>query len=150
MSLIYRFKKEKLESGQYVSRPRIFIVLEGENSSIEVPALIDSGCDVTVIPEGIAKALGLNLKGKRDKIYGFRESTNVIQSKANMAFMGKNPRDTARLSKIPVLVAVAEKEDEEDVTLGIQGIFDYFDITFKKTQNQITLKRTQVRNLFKH
>ena len=68
MVLIYRFKKERLESGVYATRPRILVELGSEKSSIIVPALIDTGCDVTVIPEGIAKAIGLDMKGQKNKL----------------------------------------------------------------------------------
>ncbi len=80
MTLVYRFKKERLEDGTLVSRPRILITVQGENMSIEVPALIDSGCDITVVPENLAKVIGLPLAGKREKLYAFRESSAAIQS----------------------------------------------------------------------
>lgn len=142
MSLIYKFKKEKLLDGRYAARPRILVVLSGENTSIEVPALIDSGCDTTVIPEGIAKAVGLNISGKKNKIYGYRESSDVIESSANITFLGKADRQSATLSKVPILIALPKKgfEDEEDITLGVNGVFDAFDITFRKSQNRIILK----------
>lgn len=142
MTLIYRFKKEKLESGAYVSRPRILVEVSGINSAIIVPALIDSGCDTTVIPEGIARAIGLNLEGEKDKLYGFRESSEVIQSKAIITFLGKEHRQSVKLTNVPVLIALADKKDkeEDDITLGIDGIFDSFEITFKKAQNRIIFK----------
>lgn len=39
MTLIYKFKKERLENGLYVSRPRILVELTGTQSSIVIPAL---------------------------------------------------------------------------------------------------------------
>ena len=142
MSLIYRFKKEKLINGRYAVRPRILVVLSGKHTSIEVPALIDSGCDTTVIPESIAKAIGLNMEGEKDKIYAYRESSDVIQSKASITFLGKANRESVKLT-IPVLIALSRKgvEDEEDLILGVNGIFDVFDITFKKSKNKIILKK---------
>ncbi len=149
MSLVYRFKKEKLLDGKYAVRPRILVVLSGKNASIEVPALIDSGCDTTVIPKGIAKAIGLDMKGEKNKLYAFHESNDVIQSKASITFLGKANRESVKLN-IPVLIALSKKgfEDEEDITLGINGIFDIFDVTFKKTRNKIILKKSsQISNL---
>lgn len=55
VALFYKFKKEKLDSGNIVVRPRILVEFIGEKNSITVTALIDSGCDVTVIPEGLAE-----------------------------------------------------------------------------------------------
>lgn len=143
MTLIYRFKKEKLANGRYAARPRILVVLQGEHASIEVPALIDSGCDVTVIPESIAKALGLDMSGEKDKLYAYRESNEVIQSKATFTFVGRVQRQSVTLNQVPVLIALAKDaaEEEHDITLGVEGIFDAFDITFKKSQNKISLQK---------
>ena len=141
MSLVYRFKKEKLIDGRYVTRPRILVVLSGKDTSIEVPALIDSGCDTTVIPESIARAIGLDMEGDKTKIYAYRESADVVESKMNIVFLGKVNRESIKLT-IPVLIALSKDgfNDEEDITLGINGIFDAFDITFKKSKNKIILK----------
>jgi len=135
MVLTYRFKKEKLDDGSYVSRPRILVDLQG----IEVTALIDSGCDVTVIPENLAKEIGLNLNGKRDKLYAFREATEVICTNANIKFLGRAERQNV-LINIPVLITPADDVDTEGIVLGIRGVFDNFEINFKKARNQIIMK----------
>jgi hypothetical protein len=150
MSLIYKFKKEKLVDGNYAVRPRIFVVLAGRNTSIEIPALIDTGCDTTVIPEGIARAVGLDMSGNKNKIFAYRESSDVIESFANITFLGKADRLSVVLPRVPVLIALSKQgvEDEADITLGINGIFDAFDIAFKKSQNQIVMKKAnRVRKL---
>ena len=123
-------------------RPRILVVLSGKDTSIEIPALIDSGCDTTVIPEGIARAVGLDMGGKKNKVYAYRESTDVIESNASLTLIGRANRESIKI-KIPVLIALSKKgiKDEEDITLGVNGIFDVFDITFKKSQNKIILKK---------
>lgn len=82
------------------------------------------------------------LNGERDKLYAFREESEVIHSFAAIKFLGKEPRQTVTLNAVPVLV-VLEKEgydDEQDIVLGVNGIFDAFDITFKKSKNRIILK----------
>ncbi|MBR9699365.1 hypothetical protein GOV09_02830 [Candidatus Woesearchaeota archaeon] len=143
MSLIYRFKKEKLASGAYMSRPRIHVILGGK-IPIEVPALIDSGCDITVIPEAIAEAIGLDMRGEKDILYGHREKSDVIQSHAAITFLGKAERQSVKLSHVPILINLKKgKEDTDEVTLGINGIFDAFDITFKKHQNKIIFKQVR-------
>lgn len=143
MVLIYRFKKERLESGVYVSRPRILVEISGSKGAIIVPALIDSGCDTTVVPEGIAKAIGLDVKGEKDKLYGFREVSDVVQSISTITFLGKEYRQSVKIPNVPVLVVLTKKGDkeEDDITLGIDEIFDIFDITFKKSQNKIIFKK---------
>ena len=141
MALTYRFKQEKLEDGTFVSRPRILITLRGENCNIEVPALIDSGCDITVIPENLAKVIGLNLSGKKEKLYAFRESSEAIQSKVSLTFVGKAHRQNVSIT-IPVLVVLSKgNEEEEGVVLGVQGVFDAFEIIFRKVENEIILKQ---------
>lgn len=143
MTLSYRFKKEKLADGTIVSRPRIFVVLSGKEGSVEIPALIDSGADTTVIPESIAKAIGIPISGRKFKLYAYRESNEVVSSTANITFLGKMERQSVNL-RIPVLVSLSKEgyEDEEDIVLGVNGVFDAFDITFKKSQNRIILKKT--------
>ena len=130
----YKFRKEELESGGYAVRPRILVLLKGNKMSIEVPALIDSGCDTTVIPEGMARAVGLDMEGEKSKLYAYRESADVILSKATFTFVGRVMRESVTLGNVPVLIALFKRgsEDEVDITLGIDGIFDNFDITFKK------------------
>ncbi|MBI4147969.1 aspartyl protease family protein [Candidatus Woesearchaeota archaeon] len=138
MSLIYRFKKEMLLDGSYVARPRIDVVLRGV-ISIEVPALIDSGCDVTVIPEKIARALGLEFAGNTTTLYGYREESKVVKSTATITFLGR--REISNVT-VPVLVALSTSEsDDQDIILGVHGIFDAFDITFRKSHNKIVLQK---------
>jgi len=142
MALMYRFKKEKLDNGSFVLRPRIAIILQGKDYSIEVPALIDSGADKTVIPESLARAVGLNLEGGRDTLIAFREENSVVHSKAAVTFMSKHKREQVTLT-IPILIVLSKGNivDEEDVVLGVDGVFDAFDILFSKTANKIRLKR---------
>lgn len=142
MVLTYKFKKEKLEDGTFVRRPRILVALQGRFTSIEVPALIDSGCDITVIPEGIANAIGLKMNGKPTTLYAYREATDVVESSATLTLLGKANRESTTVI-IPILIARAKQGiiDDCDITLGVSGIFDYFDITFKKNENKIILQR---------
>ncbi len=142
MVLVYRFKKEKLSDGGFVSRPRIPIVLHGEKATVTVAALIDSGCDITVIPYGLAQALGLKIRGEKSVLFGFRESAQVMHGKVGITFMGKVQREEVYLANIPVLIPEANNNqpEEEDVVLGIEGIFTAFDIHFKKSENKIILK----------
>lgn len=141
MALMYKFKKEKLRDGSFVARPKIPVILHGNENSVMVTALIDSGCDVSVISEDLAKAVGLSLDGEKDKLFGFRESNEVTHSKANLTFVGKEQRENVRLDHLPVLITTSsESSDEEGIVLGVQGVFDKFDIYFKKLKNQIILK----------
>ena len=141
MVLTYKFKKEKLDDGSDILRPKIFVELKGTNNSIQTIALIDSGSDVTVIPEIIARDIGLNFSGQKTKIYAYRESNDVIKSKTDISFLGRANRESVKLSNVPIFISL-EKDgtEEDDIILGIDGVFDAFDITFKKTQNRIFFK----------
>ncbi len=97
MALIYKFKKERLESRNYVTRPRILVMLPGKNTSIEVPALIDSGADVSFIPESLAKAVGLEIKGEKTKLFAYRESNDVITSQTDITFIGRAERESIKI-----------------------------------------------------
>ena len=140
MTLVYRFKKEKIEN-RFVVRPKILVTLHGPITTLDVPALIDSGCDVSVIPESLAKAIGIEIKGNEHKLHAFRESSDVIETKTDITFVGKERRQSVTFS-IPLLVVLSKEgqEDEPELVLGIEGIFDHFDLTFQKNKNKIKLK----------
>lgn len=149
MVLFYKFKKDRLDDGSYVARPRILVELAGERGSILIPALIDSGSDTTVIPYGIAASVGLSTDGPKDKLYAYRESSEVVHSKAKITFLGKEQRQSVTLPAIPILVTLprADSEEEEDIVLGLDGVFEAFDVTFKKAENKIILKPA-IKNYF--
>lgn len=141
--LIYKFKKERLYGGNIVSRPRILVSISGKTNSIEVPSLLDSGCDITVIPESLAMAIGLDMDGEKSKLFAYRESTDTIRSKMDITFVGRAGRESQTIKDVPILIALSKGDigDETDIVLGVEKIFDEFDILFRKTQNKIIMKR---------
>ncbi len=145
MTLIYKFKKENLERG-IAARPKIYVRLTGPGGSLKVIALIDSGSDATVIPEGIARFLGLDMSGEKTKLQAYRESNDVVISKANIIFLGRRG-SSENLNNVPVLISLKPDnltdgfEEEDEMVLGVEKIFDEFEITFKKAHNKIILKR---------
>jgi len=148
MALIYKFKKENLETG-FAVRPKICVKLTGPGGSLKIFALIDSGSDVTVLPEGIARFLGMDMEGSHTKLQAYRECNDAVISKASITFLGR--RDSSEiLSNVPVLVSLCQKEvsdfTEDEVVLGVEGVFDEFEITFKKRANRIILKRVSKSN----
>ena len=144
MALTYKFKKERLENGVYVARPKILVQLSGAIGSIRIPALIDSGCDTTVIPKSLAEAIGLSMSGNKNILYAYHEASEVIESSATITFLGKEPRQSVSLN-VPVLITIPKDDSDEeiDIVLGINGIFEMFDITFKKAVNKIILKQVR-------
>ena len=142
MVLTYKFKREKLERGGYVQRPKILVTLQGSRRSVQLPALIDSGCDAVVVPQGVANLVGLKVEGEKNKLIGFREEHEVVVSSAMIILPGRVDRQSVSL-QTPVLVTLEEFGclDDFDIVLGIAGFFDKFDVTFKKSRNRIILKQ---------
>jgi len=145
-TLIYSFKHTRVQNGTCV-RPMIPITLRG-TTSFPFIALLDTGCDATVIPDKIAQLIGLNMKGRKTKIFGqWDTGTDAIESTCTMMFLGKLHKNTVILKDVPVLIAVTKEGYDGDITnncemvLGIKGIFDHFDITFEKTEDKIILKQ---------
>lgn len=108
-------------------------------------ALIDSGCDVTVIPQAIAEAIGLDLGGRRSQLYAFREHTDVAQSVADVTLLAKQDRLAATIHRVPVLIALQhpDEPDETEIVLGVAKVFDQFDISFQKSRNRIEFKNAK-------
>jgi len=84
MALSFRYKKVKRENNQDVKSPSIPVVLSGSGGKYEFFALVDSGADVSVIPQEIAELLGLDLSGEREEARGIGGKVIVIQSKMNL------------------------------------------------------------------
>ena len=144
MVLRYRFHKERLKDGAFAYRPLILIdVSSGSNHlPFQIAALLDSGCDVTIIPEEFARILKLKQSGET-VLMAYKEKTNVRISKMDITFLGKVQRENITLHNVPVFIA---PEDDEkflpEVVIGIKGIYDKFDITFSLGRNRIELKKT--------
>ena len=148
MVLYYKFKNIEVD-GILLSRPLIPIILRGEKGGIMVSGVLDSGSDITIIPEGIAKGIGLKIDGEESELKGYFETQKAIHGKVNITFVGKEPRLNERLSNVPILIlkSSGEKEEDKDVILGTRAVFDMFDITFKKHKNKIILKKNEQKAL---
>ena len=61
MVLRYRFHKEILKDGSVAFRPLVIVGINYDNNHLpfNVVALLDSDCDVTIIPQSFAKILKL-------------------------------------------------------------------------------------------
>jgi hypothetical protein len=80
------------------------------------------------------------MTGKKDTLYAYREKTEVVQSKVKIKLVGRLERESIDF-EIPIRIALGEEcENEPEVTLGVEGFFDKFEVTFKKTENKILLK----------
>jgi predicted aspartyl protease len=99
-----------------------------------IDALLDSGGDFIVIPMPIAKYLGLNLikAGAVDTAGG---STDLFKAKLSMQIGNKQQKNIYEDLEIHV-----STRDDIPVLLGRFPLFEDYEITFKKQQNQLILK----------
>ena len=126
-----------MKKGAQIKTPSIPITLKGNNNTpIEVIALIDSGADISVIPEGIAKFLNLNLDGKKEKANGIGGQISVINSSVNV-----NIRKNHENYDLNIPVQVILGPDEIPPLLGRRGFFDEFVISFDNKNEKVTLKK---------
>ena len=138
MVLTYKFQKQELEDGSTILRPKIMVTLEGSKDKFPLIALLDTGCDTTILSESVATLIGLDQSGRRLKFYAYNESCDAIESQCIITLQGRQQREEVRL-QVPVLIALGDQSEE--VVLGLAGIFDQFNITFKRKENRITLKK---------
>ena len=117
----------------------ILVKIRGTAGTVTIKALLDSGCDATVIPSRLARMLGITPSGNPTTLVGFQETSEAQRATADISFLGRVRRLSEHVANVPVLVV---EHDDGDVVLGIEGIFDTFDILFAKSQNRIVLKRT--------
>jgi len=88
-------------------------------------AIIDSGSDFSYIPQWVAEALGIEIKGRESEVTTVNGKMKVIEDFVKIAIRhDKNIESFI----IPVDVPV-EKEHTDEIILGRKGFFDRFDIT---------------------
>lgn len=139
--LTFKFKKEKLLDGTTSYRPVIPVKFINGDKFVRSLALLDSGCDVTVLPWDYAVILKLQLSKDRQKLFGFREESQVYESAVDIEIGASR---LVSKCHIPVLVLPEEesKEPHVEAVIGVRGFFDIFDIRFKLASNKIELKQT--------
>ena len=134
--LVFPWQKIELEGGRSLRRPVVPVIMVGERASMQFPALIDSGADVSVIRREIADFLGINyaLSGSQFVMAG----AVIGCAEARCSFVLEARRKSERLDNVPVLVALDDVDF--DVVLGCAGVFDAFRITFDQRKS-IRMKR---------
>jgi hypothetical protein len=106
----------------------------GEKSTPVIDALLDSGGDFIVIPMPVARYLGLELKkaGDVDTAGG---TTSLFKATLNMN-VGKDDR-MALYENIQIHVS---ERDDIPILIGRHPIFEDYEITFNKKNNQLIFK----------
>lgn len=133
MSLSYQFFEEN-SGGKTVFTPKAKIMLSyyGRRTR-SIYALIDSGSEVTLIPEKVANHLNL-LREKEISIEGICGEKKAFLSKVRILFLSWLGVET--ILDIPVVIG-----EWQDIILGREIIFDAFKITFTQAKRRIELER---------
>lgn len=105
--------------------------------SIEVIALLDSGADVSVIPQDIAELLGIDLTKEKEISRGIGGEVDVINTKIKINI--KKGHESYNFL-IPVQVVMGDSK--VPVILGRAGFFNEFKITFDQANEIVHLKKS--------
>jgi len=132
--ITFRYKKEPSAITGEVLRPVADVVLECGRSRVEAAMYIDSGADVTMIPLGLGKALGLK-QAPADEILEIKgvsgSGVPYILKKAAIILNGE---------KLKIRLAWALIE-EVPFLLGRMDIFPRFRITFDEKRELVTFDK---------
>ena len=103
-----------------------------------MPALIDSGADMSAIDSRWASWLNLDMSGKRTKSFGVGGSVETVVS--NVSIDVSKGHEHYALN-IPVRVLMLGESDLYAPTLiGRKGFFEQFRITIDESSQKIVLK----------
>ncbi|MFH1563234.1 MAG: retropepsin-like aspartic protease [Nitrospirota bacterium] len=113
-------------------KPIILLTLISDTASLEEHLLVDSGADITLIPEKVGKELGFALKEDEeiDSLGGVSGSTPIVYRQLKLR-IGKFEFDA------PVAWAL---EEGIPFLLGREVVFDKFDIEFKQAERKVIFR----------
>ena len=134
----FKYKSINRLDGNIIKTPSVPVTLIGPSGlRIEFTALIDSGADISVIPQDVAELLDINMKTDKDKSRGIGGEVNVVNKKMNINIK-KGHEDYTFTIPIQVLLG----NHRVPVLLGRSGFFDEFSILFEQDKERISLKKT--------
>ena len=121
-----------------IFRPEVRIKVHGPKGSADFLALVDTGADNTILPESIARNLGIALiayKGPAATAFGGQE---ITLSYADVELELVHADETLRwLTRV---FFVAGDTEKETLILGHQGFLDYFTAMFIGEECVLDLK----------
>lgn len=98
--------------------------------------LLDTGSTETMIPEGIARILGLEMKDSdKTDVTAVCGKTEGWQSKMRIIVEEKH-----RKHEIAIPACILKSEDLDEIVIGREGFFEAFDITFMEKKKRVKLK----------
>jgi hypothetical protein len=113
--------------------PEYEVILQSAKKKIKQRVLVDSGSDFTIIPYQVGKDLGFSdsVEEIRRKAYGVSGS---------FVFLEKELKCTIDKHTFDLPVAWVLTNDNDDIILGREIVFDLFDIEFKQAVEKIVFK----------
>lgn len=135
MSFSFRYKPIKLASGKIIYKPLIPITFKNI-ISLDILGMIDSGSDLTIIPEELAEILGINYNSESE-VYGI--SGEPLKSRIGVILVKFGKGNEFYEFKIPVIVPT--KKQDIPVIIGRIGFFDQFKVTFIESEKRVEFKR---------
>ena len=138
MSMVFRYMDTSNPDGTTLKRPAIPVLFFNGDKRYEMPALIDSGADMSAIDSRWANWLNLDMTGCRTRSYGISGSVETVISKVGIEVSRGHEDYTL---DIPIRVLVLGEADPYAPTLiGRRGFFDQFRITIDESSQKIVLK----------
>ena len=126
-----------------IFRPEVRIRVHGPSGSADFLALVDTGADNTILPEGIARDLGIPLRKCRGPAATAFGGQEIALSFADVELELGHPDGSLRwLSRV---YFVPDDASQETLILGQQGFLDYFTASFDG--DECTLELTPNRHL---
>lgn len=125
----YKFKYTQTSSDG-ILRPTILAELSNNsNPPIALTMLLDSGADISMIPENIGTALGLQKTGKKLRVSGIGGSLSYYKTDISV-----------KVGNIKLTIPCAWVEDNDvPIILGRQKFFEKFVINFNEAKKEVTL-----------
>ena len=111
-----------------IFRPEVRIRVRGANGSADFLALVDTGADNTILPEAVARDLGIPLKTGRGPAATAFGGQEIVLSFADVELEVVHPDGNLRwLARV---YFVSDDASQETLILGHQGFLDYFTASF--------------------
>jgi hypothetical protein len=113
-----------------VFRPEIRITLHGPNGVEDIDALVDTGADNTILPESVARHLGIPLvraTGPAAQAFGGHE---LALSYADVELEIVHPSGSLRWFAHVYFAAAAHDDEDQVALLGRDGVLEYFTANF--------------------